>query len=56
MSDRDLISKILADMSKMRPCSLLNEQRNMYEKRPLRKHAYSNILKILQTKKENFQI
>ena len=26
------------------------------EKWPLRKHAYSNILKILQPKKENFQI
>ena len=24
--------------------------------RPLRKHAYSNILKILQPKKENFQM
>ena len=27
-----------------------------YVKAPLRKHAYSNILKILQPKKENFQI
>ena len=28
----------------------------MFETYPLRKHAYSNILKILQSKKENFQM
>ena len=52
------LTDIVLQWSAIQSCAEINRPRtSRFEVvRPLRKHAYSNILKILQSKKENFQI